>query len=209
MASEKVSSMNLYFSSANSPALTEQMSSSRIAYLGSLTTLIAGLIAVYLYLKQRADKRRGIASLIYQEILSADSLSRKADNGWGYLPHDRLVQSDTWENNKHLFTTLLNNLEFTQINNFYAIARDIDGLQEALSEQRNLAHIATASATATGSALTKLKPDGTSIATHDRVLELRNLLLRDSLIGTVTLTKFEMIASSRFSKLLLLFRLGR
>jgi hypothetical protein len=61
-----------------------------------LITLIVGLSAIYLYLKQKADSKRDIAKLILQEIRYAEQQIRNSGRGVrGYSLSSRLLPTNS------------------------------------------------------------------------------------------------------------------
>lgn len=103
----------------------------------ALITLLVGSFAIGLYIKQRRDKKRDAASLILQEIRYAEQKLRNYNPILGYQLHERLLPTDSWTNNIHLF---INDFEETQIDlisSFYSKAHYIDVLIEKISDQGN------------------------------------------------------------------------
>ena len=101
-------------------------------------TFIVGAFAIYLYLKQRKDKKRDAARLILQEIRYAEQKIRRAreSNPPTYNLADRLLPTSSWEDNIHLFIKELKEGEIDMISAFYAKARYIDFLIHKRSEQK-------------------------------------------------------------------------
>jgi len=102
-----------------------------------LITLVVGLSAIYLYLKQKADAKRDIAKLILQEIRYAEQQIRNSGRGTrGYSLSSRLLPTNSWDDNIHLFITDMKETEIDMISEFYSQAAYIDYLIEERSKQK-------------------------------------------------------------------------
>lgn len=102
-----------------------------------LITLVVGLSAIYLYLKQKADSKRDIAKLILQEIRYAEQQIRNSGRGSrGYSLSSRLLPTNSWDDNIHLFITDMKETEIDMISEFYSQAAYIDYLIEERSKQK-------------------------------------------------------------------------
>ena len=96
--------------------------------LGVITFLV-GIIAIYLYMKQKKDRKRSAASLILQEIRYAEQQIRNSDRGRiGYPLSSKLLPTNSWNDNIHLFTKDLKETQIDMISEFYAKAAYIDFL---------------------------------------------------------------------------------
>jgi len=104
--------------------------------IGSIT-LIVGLLAIYLYIKQKADRKRGTAKLILQEIRYAEQQIRNSGRGGrGYSLSSRLLPTNSWDDNIHLFIKDLKEIEIDMISEFYSQAAYIDSLIAERSKQK-------------------------------------------------------------------------
>lgn len=102
-----------------------------------LITLIVGFSAIYLYLKQKADTKRDIAKLILQEIKYAEQQIRNSGRGSrGYSLSSRLLPTNSWDDNIHLFITDMKETEIDMISEFFSQAAYIDYLIEERSKQK-------------------------------------------------------------------------
>lgn len=102
-----------------------------------LITLIVGLSAIYLYLKQKADSKRDIAKLILQEIRYAEQQIRNSGRGTrGYSLSSRLLPTNSWDDNIHLFIKDMKETEIDMISEFYSQSAYIDYLIEERSKQK-------------------------------------------------------------------------
>jgi len=103
----------------------------------ALTTLVVGGFAIYLYLKQKEDKKRDAAKLILQEIRYAEQKIRKYREVKSYKLYDKLLPTNSWNDNIHLFIKELKETEIDLISDFYAKASYIDTLINIISQQKN------------------------------------------------------------------------
>jgi len=102
-----------------------------------LITLVVGLSAIYLYLKQKADSKRDVAKLILQEIRYAEQQIRNSRRGaLGYSLSSRLLPTNSWDDNIHLFIKDMKETEIDMISEFYSQAAFIDYLIEERSKQK-------------------------------------------------------------------------
>jgi len=102
-----------------------------------LTTLVVGLSAIYLYLKQKADSKRDIAKLILQEIRYAEQQIRNSGRGTrDYSLSSRLLPTNSWDDNIHLFIKDMKETEIDMISEFYSQSAYIDYLIEERSKQK-------------------------------------------------------------------------
>jgi len=103
----------------------------------ALTTLVVGGFAIYLYLKQKEDRKRDAAKLILQEIRYAEQKIRKYREVKSYKLYDKLLPTNSWNDNIHLFIKELKETEIDLISDFYAKASYIDTLINIISQQKN------------------------------------------------------------------------
>lgn len=100
-----------------------------------LMTIVVGVSAIYIYLKQKRDKRREAARLILQEIRYAEQQIRIFRGADRYELYIRLLPTNSWNENIHLFVKDLEEHEIDMISSFYARAKYIDYLIEKRSQQ--------------------------------------------------------------------------
>ena len=105
--------------------------------LGAVT-FVVGFLAIYLYLKQRRDRKRDAASLILQEIRYAEQQIRNAKitNPPSYFLASKLLPTNSWNDNIHLFIKDLKETEIDMISAFYSKATYIDSLIVERSKQK-------------------------------------------------------------------------
>ncbi len=103
-----------------------------------LTTILVGGSAIYLYLKQKKDYKRDAAALIIQEIRYAEQQIREAKkHDYEYYLADKLLPTNSWHNNIHLFVTDLKESELDLISRFYAHSSYLDTVIEKISNKKN------------------------------------------------------------------------
>lgn len=103
-----------------------------------VVTFLVGFIAIYLYIKQRVDRKRDAARLILQEIRYAEQKIRKYREVKSYRLYDRLLPTNSWNDNIHLFIKELKEIQNVDlISDFYAKASYIDTLIAIISRQKN------------------------------------------------------------------------
>ncbi len=95
----------------------------------TLVTLIVGTVALLVYWFQKRDKLRSAATTLLLEIQQAERavVRAKECTKRGDLNVDlHILQSDTWEQNKYLFTKVLDKDEWDSLTEFYDRARLLD-----------------------------------------------------------------------------------
>jgi len=103
-------------------------------HLDAVATFVVGFFAIYLYWKQKQDKKKNAASLILQEIRYAEQNMRIArDRSWVYSLSLALLPTNSWHENIHLFVNDLDGPELDQISRFYIQAHYIDSLVATIS----------------------------------------------------------------------------
>lgn len=106
-------------------------------YLGFIT-LVVGVLVFLLYKKQKVDHKRDAAKLILQEIRYAEQKIRKYREVKSYKLYDRLLPTNSWNDNIHLFIKELKEIQnIDLISDFYAKASYIDNLIVTISRQKN------------------------------------------------------------------------
>lgn len=103
----------------------------------AILTLFAAFIAYYLYLKQKQDQRRDIASLILQEIRSAEQRIREARaRDHAYRLSETLLPTNSWNNSIHLFISELKESGADTISRFYSSVEFLDYLIRKIADQK-------------------------------------------------------------------------
>ncbi len=113
----------------------------------ALITLTAGLIAWFIYGKQRRDTKRDIANSILSETQYAEKSVERVrnyirDTGQADI-NIKILQLNSWARHKHLFSSDFDEDEWGAINNFYANAVLLDDTlkQSNLVFESNAEHI--------------------------------------------------------------------
>jgi hypothetical protein len=102
-----------------------------------VVTFVVAFLAIYLYVKQRVDRRRDAASLILQEIRYAEQQIRNSEHGTrGYSLPSKLLPTNSWNDNIHLFIKDLKETQIDMISRFYSQATYIDFLITERSRQK-------------------------------------------------------------------------
>jgi len=100
---------------------------------------LVGFLAIYIYFKQKGDKKREAARLILQEIRYAEQQIGNSERGLrGYSLTSKLLPTNNWSNNIHLFLRNLEQSEIDLISKFYSKAEYIDILIGKISDFKNL-----------------------------------------------------------------------
>ena len=102
-----------------------------------LITLIVGLLAIYLYLKQRKDHKREAALLVLQEIRYAEQRVRNYRTYGSYSFNEKLLPTNSWHKNINLFVKDLKETELDLISKFFSSAAYLDEVIEDLAEHYN------------------------------------------------------------------------
>ena len=104
-----------------------------------LVTFVVGFFAIYLYLKQRKDRKRDAARLILQEIRYAEQQIRNAKINIpvvNYSLASKLLPTNSWNANIHLFIKDLKETEIDMISLFYSKTSYIDSLIAERTSQK-------------------------------------------------------------------------
>ncbi len=105
--------------------------------LPTLATIAAGLVAYLIYFLNKVDDRKKVAKLILQEIRYAEQRVRMFKEHGQYKLHDRLLPSNSWSQNLHMFVDVLSESEVDTICTFYSKITYIDTVIESISKQKN------------------------------------------------------------------------
>lgn len=105
--------------------------------LGPLITFTVGGFAIGLYAFQNKDNRRKAAQLILQEIRYAEQHIRNFRDSSNYVFSDKLLPTNNWNKNIHLFVKSLSETQLDLISRFYANAAYIDQVVGKISDEAN------------------------------------------------------------------------
>ena len=98
---------------------------------------VEGALAIWEYYQEKRDKKQDAALLILQEIRYAEERITESlgNNGrYEYLPAIRLLPTNSWSSNIHLYINDLLPYEIDEISAFYARAKYIDFILEQMTE---------------------------------------------------------------------------
>lgn len=114
------------------------------SFFVALTTAAVGMFAIGLYSKQKGDKKRDAASLILQEIRFAEQQIRTGvEHDAQFVLGNRLLPTNNWNVNIHLFLNDLEETEIDLISRFYSKAAYIETLISKISDYKNKEHSVT------------------------------------------------------------------
>lgn len=99
-----------------------------------VVTFLVGSIAIYLYIRQKKDHEIEAAHLILQEIRYAEKQMRKYKEFVQYKLSDRLLPTNSWNENINLFVKDLKETDIDLINDFYAKSTYIDIMIRKISD---------------------------------------------------------------------------
>lgn len=106
----------------------------------ALVTFGVGLFGIYLYKKQQNDNKRDSAKLILQEIRYAEQQVRNVrTNSPGepnYYMAFKLLPTNNWHKNIHLFVNDLQESQLDLISNFYSMAGYLDKIISTISTEK-------------------------------------------------------------------------
>lgn len=99
-------------------------------------TLIAGFVALFIYYKEKNDKKRDLAKLILQEVRYAENKIKEYRTHKNYKLHYRLLPTNSWNDNIHLFITDFEQSQTDLISSFYSQASYIDNVIQKISDDK-------------------------------------------------------------------------
>lgn len=106
----------------------------------ALITLFVGSLAISLYIKQKKDYKRDVAKLILQEIRYAEQQIRSSQvfspNADNYPLSSKLLPTNSWYKNIHLFMGDFKQSQIDAISRFYAQVEYIDLVIEKISNYK-------------------------------------------------------------------------
>lgn len=161
----------------------------------ALITLFVGGFAIYLYKKQKKDYKRNAARLILQEIRYAEQKIRRYREVKNYKLYDKLLPTNSWNDNIHLFIKELKETQIDLISDFYAKTSYIDTLIATISRQKNNPPIISLSPQSSFQQPTVprtpgVQPTGNSrgpIQPHPREISLLPLPVSQKILGDVSM----------------------
>lgn len=107
----------------------------KINILISFVTFLVGILVVYIYIKQKDDTKRDAAKIILQEIRRAEDIISDYKQGeGGYQFAKKIIATNNWSKNIHLFVGDLDNDELDRISNLYSTGEYLDTLIKEISD---------------------------------------------------------------------------
>lgn len=107
------------------------------SFFVALGTIIVGAFAILLYIKQKKDHKRDAASLILQEIRYAEQVLRTSSDDFRFRLSDKLLPTNSWNDNIHLFLNDLEETEIDILSRFYSKVAYLDTLIAKISDHKN------------------------------------------------------------------------
>lgn len=106
--------------------------------LSPAVTLFVGGFAIGLYYKQKVEKKRNAAQLVLQEIRYAEQIIRNARTqaGGDYSLADKLLPTNSWHENIHLFIKDLKEPQIDLISRFFSQAQYLDVVIKIISDRK-------------------------------------------------------------------------
>lgn len=104
-------------------------------FFNALIVFFVGGFAILLYVKQKREYKRDAAKLILQEIRYAEQQIKNArEMGARYYLANRLLPTNNWNNNIHLFIKELKETEIDLISKFYSQTTYLDTIIKKISD---------------------------------------------------------------------------
>lgn len=99
----------------------------------ALVTLTVGGVAICLYLMQKRNKKRDAARIIVQEIRRAEDIISDYKKMGSYQFAKKIIATNSWAKNIHLFVGDLDNDELDKISDLYSTGEYLDRLVGEIS----------------------------------------------------------------------------
>lgn len=100
----------------------------------TLATILAAFVAFLVYRKQKKDTKRDAAKIILQEIKRAEDIISDYKQNGGYQFAKKIIATNSWSKNLHLFVGDLDNDELDKISNLYSTGEYLDTLIKEISD---------------------------------------------------------------------------
>ena len=100
----------------------------------TLATILAAFVAFLVYRKQKSDNKRDAAKIILQEIRRAEDIISDYKQNGGYQFAKKIIATNSWSKNLHLFVGDLDNDELDRISNLYSTGEYLDALIKDISD---------------------------------------------------------------------------
>lgn len=102
----------------------------------AFVTFLVGVLIVYLYIKQKNDGKRDAAKIILQEIRRAEDIISDYKRIRGYHFDKKIIATNSWTKNIHLFVGDLDNDKLDKISDLYSTGEYLDSLIKEISQIR-------------------------------------------------------------------------
>lgn len=102
--------------------------------LTAFVTFLVGILVVYLYVKQKEDTKRDAAKIILQEIRRAEDIIFDYKENGSYQFAKKIIATNNWSKNIHLFVGDLDNDELDKISDLYSTGEYLDSLIKEISK---------------------------------------------------------------------------
>lgn len=100
----------------------------------ALATLVVGSVAISLYLIQKDHRKRDAARIIVQEIRRAEDIISDYKKTGSYAFAKKIIATNSWAKNIHLFVGDLDNDELDKISDLYSASEYLDDLVSEISQ---------------------------------------------------------------------------
>lgn len=104
------------------------------SFFFALVTLFVGGIAISLYLIQKRNRKRDAARIIIQEIRRAEDIISDYKKTGSYQFAKKIIATNSWTKNIHLFVGDLDNDELDKISDLYSTGEYLDNLVGQISQ---------------------------------------------------------------------------
>lgn len=100
----------------------------------TLATILAAFVAFWVYRKQKEDAKRDAAKIILQEIRRAEDIISDYKQNGSYQFAKKIIATNSWSKNIHLFVGDLDNDELDKISDLYSTGEYLDSLIKEISK---------------------------------------------------------------------------
>jgi hypothetical protein len=105
-------------------------------WVNPLVTLIAGFVAMFIYVVRKQHERRDAATLVVMDIRRAEQVLALIDENTSgdFRKLSRILFENNWAKHKHLFVSRLSMDDFALLNIFFDGCAQIDNARSALED---------------------------------------------------------------------------
>lgn len=97
-------------------------------------TILSAVIAYKIYFDQKADNKKNSARIIIQEIRRAEAIISDYKRTGGYQFDRKIIATNSWTKNIHLFVGNFDNDELDKISDLYSTGEYLDSLIKEISQ---------------------------------------------------------------------------